>query len=315
MRACSQHDVDIALSKLRSLHDGEIGLVETIACGEAAIPALRGILNTPEPSGIYETRCRAVDALASLKALDVLREYLATPREISDPVERTGEDAVINAATRALGRVIDKQDLPLLFRLIESRPLAGVIEALGKFRQISALPYFIGALGDDFLRPSAEQAICRLGIRVPQLLSIAALDRDPPEGHEAPASKSRRRSALKLLERLRPPHRSLSPALQNLVDDSDPWIALRATRLCLPVMSRRAASHAMEKLIAHLRGANPLLAEEIEDVLVKRFALAAPYIVAKETEFSSSVPVWRELDRTAETLARVRRRVGEHITK
>ena len=40
---------------------------------------------------------RSSSALRSLRAYYVLREFLALRREISDPVERTGEDAVINA--------------------------------------------------------------------------------------------------------------------------------------------------------------------------------------------------------------------------
>jgi hypothetical protein len=54
-------DVGQAISKLRSLRDdGDLGVVEAIALGKAAIPALRDLLFHGEPSGIFQPRCRAI---------------------------------------------------------------------------------------------------------------------------------------------------------------------------------------------------------------------------------------------------------------
>jgi hypothetical protein len=94
--------VQRAIDKLKSLHDGDRGVIEIAACGRRAIPALRALLFEREPSGLYRPRCQAVKALAALEAYDALIEYLNAPRETADPVERIGEDAVINAAARAL---------------------------------------------------------------------------------------------------------------------------------------------------------------------------------------------------------------------
>jgi hypothetical protein len=91
-----------AINRMMSLHDGDRGLLEVVACGKEAIGPPRFLLFKREPSGIYEPRRRVASALRSLQAYDVLREFLALRREISDPVERTGEDAVINAAAREL---------------------------------------------------------------------------------------------------------------------------------------------------------------------------------------------------------------------
>jgi hypothetical protein len=90
-----------AIDKLRSLHDGDRGVIEIAACGRRAIPALRALLFERGPSGLYEPRCLAVKALGALEAYDVLIEYLNAPRAIVDPIERVGEDAVLNAAARA----------------------------------------------------------------------------------------------------------------------------------------------------------------------------------------------------------------------
>ena len=36
-----QHRIELAISRLRSLHDGDRGVVDVVACGAQAIPALR----------------------------------------------------------------------------------------------------------------------------------------------------------------------------------------------------------------------------------------------------------------------------------
>ena len=122
-----------AIDKLKSLHDGVRGVIEIVACGRQAVPALRALLFEREPSGLYQPRCLAVRALAVLEAYDVLVEYLNAPRAIADPVERVGEDAVINAAARALAGLHEARIFELLMSLAETRPLPGVVGALGRF--------------------------------------------------------------------------------------------------------------------------------------------------------------------------------------
>jgi len=301
-------DVHAALARLRSLHDGDLGVVETIACGDAAIPELKEILFSREPSGIYETRRHAVEALAGLRALDVLREFLAGHRDIRDPVEQTGEDAVMNAAARALGRTPDTRDLPLLFQLAREHPLAGVIETLGTFRQLAALPYFIRALGDDFLRPSAERAIMRLGGKAVPSLAKAALDKDPMFGRESSSSIARRRSVLRLLGALPTRRDDLPAAFFQLVDEKDGWIGFLAIGLCLPHLSQQQIVHAVRASIRYLKSADDLLAHEIEDLLVAHYPLVATDIAELQNEHHEIAPVWRVTDRTYSTLERVQKR-------
>ncbi len=102
-------DIQLALDRLKSLHDGDIGVLEIVACGRRAIPALRALLLEGESSGIYHPRCRAVEALSALGAHDVLIEFLGSPREMADPVNRTGEEVVISAAARALTNSSDER--------------------------------------------------------------------------------------------------------------------------------------------------------------------------------------------------------------
>jgi hypothetical protein len=104
-----------ALDRLLSLQDGDQGFLDVVACGSGALPALRRLLFTRDPSGLFQPRCRVVAALsalevrdvlvAALSALevrDVLADFLQAPRACADAVEAAGEDAV---ALRALQRI------------------------------------------------------------------------------------------------------------------------------------------------------------------------------------------------------------------
>ena len=300
-----------AIAKLKSLHDGDVGAVETIACGAAAISPVRAILFAREPSGLYETRRRAVEVLSALKAYDVLREFLEAPHDFDDPVEQTGDDAVVNAAARALGELGDTKDLPLLLALLRHRRLAGIIEAVGRFRRIEALPYFIGALADDFTRPSAEAAILKLGAKARPALLESVQQRQPPAGHEVDSSRQRRRSALRLLLDIGIPGAFVWPPLHGLVHDPDPWVAMLAARLCLASKMNREKRHAIARLIALLKYPDALLIAEIEDCLTAHFEQAFSAI-AQAIETGSSLadpdaPWWLQ-DKALAALLRVKAR-------
>jgi hypothetical protein len=305
----TQHDLGAAITKLMSLHDGDVGVIETIACGTAAVPALHSILFSRDSSGIYEPRRRAIEALEVLKAHEALREYLSAPQDISDPIERSGEDAVINAAARALGRLADTRDMPLLFGLLRTRPLAGVIEAAGRFRQISTLPDFIRALGDDFTRSAAEAAILRFGVKARKELLKCVLAPALVQGRETSASISRRRSALRILQ-IMPLRADVIPApWSEVIDSSDPWIAVWASRIALTHLDPTEHRHAIERLLFLLHEADELIAEEIEDCLVEHFASARAAIEEAARALPvSDVPIWRSRDYTDRVFERIRSR-------
>jgi len=307
-------DVRKAIRKLKSLHDGDIGVIEAIACGERAIPSLSAILFAREPSGLYETRRRAVEALAALGAHDILREFLHTPRAISDPVELTGEEAVINAAARILGKLCDPRDLTLLLSLLRKKPSAGVIEAVGRFRCLEALPFFVEALAEDFYRPAAETAIRALGARPRAGLVRAAADRRLSFGRETAASIQRRRSTLALLQEIGLPKRWPWRALSTLLRDPDPWIAMLACRLTLDLASAPAdvKLDSVQRLIMLLPISDGLLAGEIEDCLVEHFALAQPSVadaISAERRVQPPPRDWPD-HRVLAVLLRVEERAG-----
>lgn len=303
-------DVRRAIGKLTSLHDGDMGVIETVACGKRAVPALRSVLFNREPSGLYETRRRAVEALARLHAHDVLIDYLRTPRDITDPIEQTGEEAVINAVARALAESRDAGVVPPLLELSERQPLAGVVEALGKLRYIKALPYFIRALAEDFTRPAAEAAIRKFGPQARDVLLETAIRRVPSDEQESVSSKRRRRSALELYAELGPSPAEACRFLYQLMRDEEPVIAALACQICLASAHEPAKLVPVLRLIDLLGSANWLLSAEIEDCLVRHFdtarAIIADVLQVSETETDFGSP----RARTARALRRITTRAA-----
>lgn len=297
-----------AVDKLRSLEEGHRALVEVVACGSGAVPALRALLFEREPDGLFQPRCLAVAALAALKAYDVLIEYLSTLRTRADPVEQLGDDAVINAAARALAEHRDEQVFELLLSLAEVRLRPGAIEALGAFRRAEALPYFIAALAEDDSRPAAEAALRNLGVAASQALTTVATF-PAAEEHESDSRLRQRRSALRLLGEIGIEQQAW-PVLRNVMTDRDPTLRVLACRLCLAAAPRIEKAKAVRQLLGSMDNANWLLFPEIEDCLTTYFGEARE---AVETALREAAPDGRPLrKRTRLALQRVQARGEAH---
>ena len=195
-------EVDVAITKLKSLHDGDLAFLDVVALGPQTVPALREVLFERDPSGLFEVRCRAVYALAALGAHSVLFEFLRLPHDASDPVERLGDDAVINAAARVAGKCREEHVFQLLVRLAKHRPLPGVIAALGSFLRPQAIPYLINALAEDECRPVAEAALAKLGQAARTALTQIATRPALPPKTESVSHLRQRQSAERLLAAL-----------------------------------------------------------------------------------------------------------------
>ncbi len=302
-------ELERAIAKLISLQSGDIGVLETVACGKRAIPALRALLFGREPSGLYQPRCRAVDALSALGAQEPLIEFLSQSREISDPVERTGEDAVINAAARALAGSQDIRVFPLLLGIAERRPLPGVIEALGASRRIEALPRLIAALFEDASRPAAELAIRRLGRRARGALLLAGSDRRPSAEEESESSLRRRRSVLSLLIDLGAPTQAMRHAVHELMRDPDPKIAVLSCRLCLAGGPQFPRLYAIRRLMELLASSDWTLDQDIEDCLAENYDLAMKTVAAAAAARDVPEPAYGSAEwRKMRTLRRIAER-------
>ena len=201
MASVREYDLSHAIKKLQSLHNGDVGVVETIACGKRAIPALRALLFEREPSGLFETRCRVVQVLAKLDARDVLIEFLTDRHEATDPVERLGDDAVVNAVARAVARYRDEQVFQLLWALARRRPLPGLIAALGSLGRPESIPCLIDALAEDECRSVAEAALEKQG-EAARIALLRTKARPLPPGGESASQVRQRHSILRLLVKL-----------------------------------------------------------------------------------------------------------------
>jgi hypothetical protein len=271
-----------ALDRLLSLHDGDRGVLDVAAYGQRALPALRRLLFRREPSGLYQPRCRVVEVLAALGEHEVLIDFLESSHEIADPVEAAGEDAVVNAAARALRGLYDERVFRLLFFLAESRLLAGPIEVLGSWRRLEALPCLVAALADDLARPAAVEALRHYG----DLATAALLDsvRQPVRvaGAETESSRRRRRAALALLLDLDPSAHVPADLRGELMCDDDAALSVLGCRLALACGTDGERRIAVERLTGWRGGTTWLVRKEIEDCLVANSAIASP-IIAKLT--------------------------------
>jgi HEAT repeat protein len=272
-------DVRRAIAKLKSLYADELCIDEVAACGRRAIPALRELLFEREPSGLYQVRRRAVEALAALGAYEVLMDFLRIPREADDPVERLGDEAITNATALALTKIRKEQVFQLLLSVAKRRPLAGVIAALGSYRRPEAIPILVDALAADDCRPAAETALKKFGRPSELALLEAATLPLPSARHESVSSIRRRRSALGLLSEIAIPAERW-PTLRQLMTDRDGKIAMLACKICLtsgPIQDRK---YAVRRLIDLLPDADWMLAQDIEDCLVTQFEQAKDIIGA-----------------------------------
>jgi hypothetical protein len=272
-------DVQRAIDKLKSLRDGSIGVVEAVACGRRAIPLLRALLFEREPSGIYQPRCSATQALSILGAYDILIEFLSASYDARDPVERAGDDAVINAVARNLSVMREERIFQLLLGLARRRCWPGVIGALAVFHRDEAIPYLISALGEDDCRLLAEPALIDIGRRAqPPLLQVVTTP-SPSAELESETSIRKRRSALSLLMEMGVP-RELWPSLRHLVSDKDPRIVVLACEICLSIAPDDQRTGAVHRLIGLLENADWRLGSDIEECLVRHYSKSREVIVS-----------------------------------
>jgi len=280
--------VEEAIAALRSFQHGDRGILDVIRCGAQAVPFLRTMLFERERSGLFQTRCRVVQALAALDAYDVLIEFLKTNRTIADPVERVGEDAVINAAALALANVREQRVFELLLRLAQRSALTGVIGALGGLGRAEAIPVFLDALEEDASRHTAETALWKLGKKAcPALLSTVDL-KLPSGGRESESSARRRRSALKLFAET-DGSRAAWRRIRHLMCDEDAKLAARACEIGLTRGSASERTDAVRRLIELLSQDDWVLREEIEAYLTIHFA-SAREVIAQHLNQNSHSP-------------------------
>ena len=247
-------DLSAALSRLRSLHTDADGIADVVAIGACAIPALKAILFEREPSGLYQVRCRAAEALGLWGAFDVLEEFLREWKSAADPVERLGDDVVISRVARAISQRQDVSTFALLCELTSRRPLAGLISALASFRRAEVMPILIGALGEDETRLAAETGLVSFGATARTCLLDAA-DHLKVCNDLSESLLRKCRSILKLLGEIKLDGDE-EGRLRPFMTSADAQVSVLACRIALRSGSRRTRMDARARL-THLRTRAP----------------------------------------------------------
>jgi HEAT repeat protein len=273
----SPRDLQCAIERLKSLHDGDLAITDVVAYGKDAIQPLREVLFRREPSGLFDVRCRVVDALATVGAYDVLIDFLSAPHAVSDPVEAVGDDAVVNAAALVFVNRRDERVFPILLRLAERPCLTGVIAALGAFGRTDAIPRLVDTLAEDASRRIAEAVLRSFGAAARQsLLDVLLLS------SSSETDIRRLVSVLGLLAEIGAPSDAwpaLWPTLSSLVDHRNPRIAASACQACLATAPPIYWDVATRRLVDLLSTADWILRNDIENCLSTYFRLARDIIV------------------------------------
>jgi HEAT repeat protein len=268
---------DLAL-RMRSLHEGDLAVLDAIAAGAAAIPVLRKLLFERDSAGLFEPRKRAVQALAALNAYAVLKEFITTWRSASDPVERFGDEVVLSAAALALAETGDEEAYFILFSIARVHPVPGVIEALGRYKRPESIPALIAALADDCAGVAAEQGLKSMGRKaVPALAETAGRVTTGLSGRETPSSIRRRRRALSILLELGS-NRAAFIQIRKLANDPDDEIATLACRVGIAFGEHSQKRVCASRLVELLKRVAWPLRREIEDCLLDNFSVAREFV-------------------------------------
>jgi hypothetical protein len=309
VKAEGQGKPERLIARLQALFDADRAALELMALGQPAILPLRRFLFRREPSGLYQPRVQAVGALAALRAEDVLLDFLrgAPDVDIVDPVERTGEDAVINAAARALSHRRDDEAFAAFVGIAECRSLPGIVEALGEMRRKKAIPYLIEGLASDFCRPAAETALRNFGSAARPALISAALNAIPSVEFESVSSLRTRRSAVTVLRDIDVTLEQWS-VLQPLMQSTDKWLSALACSLGLsPGQPTLDQEGAVRRLFHLLCSSDWLLTVEIESWLAENYE-ATNRVIAEL--FERGDPMIQD-DKVRQSLLRVTARIAK----
>ena len=300
------------ICELESLRYGEETVASLAALGPVAIEPLSDFLLQGKPSKVFQPRLWAVKALARLGARDVLIAYLLREREIPDPEERFGEEAVESAAARFLSAWPGEEMRRLLLKLSERRMLHGLIDALAEFKTLEAIPYFERGLEDDFYRPAAENAFLKLGPMACEALSRSAVTPNPGPSGETPSSLERRRSAVRLLHMIGISARHWK-ILRGLIHESDSVLVVEAAKLGTGFASEEDRRLMAHRLIEFLSATSWHLAKDIEENLVALKREAAGEIAAEIARRLEQPEDIRAVDSGLRALLRVKRRWGRDV--
>jgi hypothetical protein len=303
-------EIRLRIERLNSLVDGEQARMDLVGFGAAAIQPLKEFLFSGRPSGIFQPRQWAVEALGTLGAKDVLLEYLRRDERIPDPVVHHGEEAVRNTAARLIARWKTDDVFELLEWLAQKRILPGVITALGSFRRKEALPILERALEDDVARPAAEEALADFGGDEIETLVSTVHRKRMNEDEEVPSSLRRRRSAAELLSNS-PLETGLWPRLRFLLGEDDSELVIHGAKIGTLLAPDVEKTNAVASVLRVLPDSPWYLKEEATKCLEALYFWGELLIENQIAWRSQEPPLKRVTDETLLTLLRLRRHMHD----
>ena len=303
-------EILLRIERLNSLVDGEQARMDLVGFGAAAIQPLQQFLLSGRPSGIFQPRQWAVEALGTLGAKDVLLEYLRRDERIPDPVVQHGEEAVRNTAARLITRWKTDDVFELLEGLAKKRILPGVITALGSFRRKEALPILERALEDDVARPAAEEALTGFGGDEIETLVSTLHRKRMNEDEEVPSSLRRRRSAAELLSNSRI-ETEWWPLLRFLLEEDDSELVIHGARIATLLAPDAEKTNAVASVLRVLPDSPWYLKEEATKCLEALYFWGELLIENQITWRSQEPPLKRATDDALLTLLRLRRHMQD----
>jgi HEAT repeat protein len=256
------------IRELDSLDTGKKAAENLARCGPAAIEPLRRFLLEGAPKKLFQPRFWAVEALSRLGAKDTLIEYLFREKEIADPQDRFGEEAVESAAARFLSAWREEGVYLFLLKLSERKMLVGLIESLAAFGLPGPIPFLERALEDDFYRPAAEEAFVKMGPMASSALVQAAVSPHPGLMMETPSSLVRRRCAVRLLAKIGLPADAW-PILRELLNDPDSELFIGVSGLGVEIGSKDDRARIARRILGLLSSVPWELGEDVEKVLMR----------------------------------------------
>ncbi|MBM3294795.1 MAG: HEAT repeat domain-containing protein [Candidatus Aminicenantes bacterium] len=298
------------VTDLESLVSGEEACARLICLGQEAVEPLLRFLLEGKPSGVFQPRMWAVQALAGLGAREALIEYLDRDRPIADPQVRLGEEAVQSEAARALAAWPTEDVYRFLIEQSGRRLLIGLIEALAEFRRPESVPVLERALEDDYYRPAAEKALEKMGSGIRESLVSAAVSPRPDAANEAPSSLRRRRAVLALLGKMGSEPSSW-PALSGLLEDGDEEVFVAAAKMGAAFAGPAERAAMVERLLKLLTEAPWYLREDIVGLLTVLKAEAEPAIDEEIGRRTAQPESLRAVDKRLWALQKVKRKMSD----
>lgn len=260
-------EISLLIGRLDSLIEGEETVERLVRCGPPAIPLLGAFLLEGRPRKIFQPRRWAVEALARLGAKNILLEYLFLPKDVADPEDRFGEEAVESAAARFLSAWPDDDMFQRLLELSENHMLIGLIETLADYRRAEAMPYFERALEDDYYRLAAKNAFVKMGALSRETLVSSAITPKPHSSSETPSSLRRRRTAVAILSEIGILAEDWR-ILKKLTAESDVELVVNVSKLATDFASEKERGMIVRRLRKLAHPAPWDLQEEIKGILI-----------------------------------------------